>query len=121
MIPELTRPTLKHFAACVVCFYLGYFCLSRVRRVGLFWVGLVCGLLVVVAVGWEQQFGGLKETRRYFFLYIYPHLKEVSPEYLKKMSSDRIFSTLFYPNTLAGGLLLLLPATLAALWQLADS
>jgi O-antigen ligase len=115
--PELTKPTLKHFAACVVCFYLGYFCLSRVQRIGSFWVGLVCGLLMVVAVGWEQQFGGLKETRRYFFLYIYPHLKEVSPEYMKKMSSDRIFSTLFYPNTLAGGLLLLLPASLAALWQ----
>jgi O-antigen ligase len=115
--PELTRPTLKHFAACVVCFYLGYFSLSRVRRVGPFWVGLICGLLVVLAVGWEQQFGGLKETRRYFFLYIYPQLKEVSPEYLKKISSDRIFSTLFYPNTLAGCLLLLLPATLAALWQ----
>jgi len=34
------------------------------------------------------------------------------------MSSERIFSTLFYPNTLAGALLLLLPAALAALWQL---
>jgi O-antigen ligase len=115
--PDLTSSTLKHFAACVLCFYLGYFSLSRVHRVAPFWVGLICGLLVVLAVGWEQQFGGLKETRRYFFLYIYPQLKEVSPEYLKKMSSDRIFSTLFYPNTLAGGLLLLLPATLAALWH----
>ena len=73
--PELTRPTLKHFAACVLCFYLGYFSLSRVQRVGPFWVGLICGLLVVLAVGWEQQFGGLKETRRYFFLYIYPHVE----------------------------------------------
>ena len=115
--PDLTSATLKHFAAGVLCFYLGYFSLSRVRRVGLFWVGLVCGLLAVLAVGWEQQFGGLKETHRYFFLYVYPQLKEVSPEYLKRMSSDRIFSTLFYPNTLAGALLLLLPATLAALWQ----
>jgi O-antigen ligase len=115
--PEISRLTLKHFTACVLCFYLGYFSLSRVKNIGLFWVGLICGLLVVVVVGWEQQFGGLKETRRYFFLYIYPHLKEVSPEYLKKISSDRIFSTLFYPNTLAGGLLLLLPGTLAALWN----
>jgi putative inorganic carbon (HCO3(-)) transporter len=31
------------------------------------------------------------------------------------MSSDRIFSTLFYPNTLAGVLLLLLPASLATI------
>src|ERR1019366_1715147 len=41
-----------------------------------------------------------------------------SPDYLKRISSDRIFSTLLYPNVLAGALLLLLPATLAALWQL---
>ena len=116
--PELTRLTLKHFSACVLCFYLGYLSLSRVQRVWPFWLGLVCGLLVVLAVGWEQRFGGLKETRRFFFLYLYPQLKEVSPEYLKKMKSDRIFSTLFYPNTLAGALLLLLPMTLAALWQL---
>jgi O-antigen ligase len=116
--PGLTRLTLKHFAACVLCFYLGYFSLSRVQTVGPFWVGLVCGLVVVLVVGWQQEFGGLKETRRYFFLYIYPTMKEVSPEYLKKISSDRIFSTLFYPNALAGCLLLLLPATSAALWQL---
>ena len=45
-------------------------------------------------------------------------MKDVPPEYLKKISSSRIFSTLFYPNALAGALLLLLPVTLAVLWQL---
>src|ERR1035437_7799991 len=45
-------------------------------------------------------------------------MKDVPPDYLKNISSNRIFSTLFYPNALAGALLLLLPATLAALWQL---
>ena len=45
-------------------------------------------------------------------------MKDVAPEYLKKISSNRIFATLFYPNALAGALLLLLPVTLAALWQL---
>ena len=115
--PGLTTATLKHFAACVLCFYLGYFSLSGVPRLKSFWPGLLCGFVVVLAVGWEQRFGGLKESRRYFMQYVYPTLKEVPPEYLKKISSDRIFSTLFYPNTLAGGLLLLLPATLAVLWQ----
>ncbi len=115
--PELTNLTVKHFAACVLCFYLGYFPLSRVRRIWLFWAGLLCAFLLVLAVGWEQQFGGLKETRRYFFLYVYPTVKSVAPEYLKKISSNRIFSTLFYPNALAGVLLLLLPAVLAVLWQ----
>ena len=116
--PALTKLTLKHFAACVLCFYLGYFSLSQVQRVWPFWLGLVCGLMLVLAVGWEQQFGGLKETRDFFYREIYPRMKEVPPEYLKRMSSNRIFSTLLYPNVLAGALLLLLPVTLSALWQL---
>ena len=114
---ELTKVTLKHFVACAGCFYLGYFSLSRVGRLWPFWVGVLGALLVVLAVGWGQHFGGLKESRRFFFLYVYPQMTEVSPDYLKKISSDRIFGTLFYPNTLAGALLLLLPATLAGLWQ----
>ena len=51
----------------------------------------------------------------YFFTYIYPTLKEVSPDLLKKMNSDRIFATLFYPNSLAGALLLLTPVVLGAI------
>ena len=116
--PELTMLTLKHFAACVLCFYLGYFSLSRVQRIWPFWLGLVCGFLLVLAVGWEQQFGGLKETRDYFFREVYPHMKDVPPEYLKTNVEQPHLLDALYPNALAGALLLLLPATLAALWQL---
>ena len=113
----LTGYTLKHFGACVLCLYLGFFSLSRVRNIWPFWAGLAGGFLLVLAIGWEQHFGGLQETRRYFYAYVYPQWKEVPPEYLKRISSNRIFSTLFYPNALAGSLLLLLPATLATIWQ----
>jgi len=41
----------------------------------------------------------------------------VPPEYLKRLSSNRIFSTVFYPNALAGVILLLLPPLLAWIWQ----
>ena len=109
---ELTKATVKHFAACVACFYLGCFALSQTPRLGWFWLGLLLGFLLVVAIGWEQHFGGLEETRRYFFLYISPTIKEIPPGYYKKMTSNRIFSTLFYPNALAGVILLLLPPTL---------
>jgi O-antigen ligase len=109
---ELTKATVKHFAACIVCFYLGCFALNQSPRLTWFWLGLIAGFVLVLAIGWEQHFGGLEETRRYFFLYIYPTMKEISPGYFKKMSSNRIFSTLFYPNALAGVILLLLPATL---------
>jgi hypothetical protein len=113
----LTAPTVKHFGACVLCFYLGLFSLSRIGRPWPFWVGLICGFMLVLKVGWEQHFGGLEESRRYFFIYEYPQIKQVPPEYLKRIASSRIFSTLFYPNALAGVLLLLLPVTLALVWQ----
>ena len=109
----LSWPTFRHFVACVACFYLGLFVLSRAESLGGFWTGLLVAFLLVLVQGWEQHFGGLEATRQFFFREIYPHLKEVPPEYLKKMSSNRIFSTLFYPNTLAGALLLFLPVLLA--------
>lgn len=116
--PSLSTATLKHFGACVLCFYLGYFSLRRVKQAWLFWIGLLGALLLVLTVGWEQHWGGLRQSRQYFFLYVYPHLETVSPDYLKRITSDRIFGTLFYPNTLAGALLLLLPVLLTALGQL---
>jgi len=114
---ELTAHTLKHFGACVLCFYLGLFSLSRLRSPWPFWAGLLCGLALVLMAGWEQHFGGLRETRRYFYAYLYAQTQEVPPEYLKRISSDRIFATLFYPNSLAGVLILLLPASLAVIWE----
>jgi O-antigen ligase len=109
---ELTRGTLKHFAACIVCFYLGWLSLGPTVRIGWFWLGLLCGFALVLAVGWEQRFGGLQATRDYFYLYIYPTMKEIPPGYLKRINSDRVFATLFYPNALAGLLLLMLPVAL---------
>lgn len=116
--PALSQPTLFHFTAVLACFYLGFFTLSRLSNLGGFWTGLMVALLLMMAVGWQQHFGGLEETRRYFLLYLYPKMHGVPPEYLKKMQSTRIFGTLFYPNALAGALLLLLPISLAMVWGL---
>jgi O-antigen ligase len=114
--PALTKSTLLHFFACAACFYLGLYSLSGSGKLGLLWPGLFVGLLIVIALGWQQHFGGLEQTRRYFYLYLYPRMKEVPPEYLKKLSSTRVYSTLFYPNTLAGAMLLFLPPTVAVIW-----
>ncbi len=114
---EMTRATLKHFVACVVCFCLGVFCLSRDKSACAMWGAIAFALGIVLAVGFDQHFGGLADTREYFYTYVYPQLKTVPPEYLKKISSDRIFSTLFYPNALAGVILLMLPPTMVMIWQ----
>src|SRR5436190_6422210 len=109
---KLSIPAVIHFAACVVCFYLGLISLSWVRPLWVFWLGIITGFLLMLVVGWQQHFGGLAETRNYFKTYVFPTMSEVPPEYLKKMSSDRIWATMFYPNTLAGALLLVLPPIL---------
>lgn len=113
--PALSYATLKHFAGCVACFGIGYFALGRRESPVAILSGLVVALGLVIAVGFGQHFGGLEESQRYFFLYIYPQMPSAPPEYLKKMTSTRIFSTLFYPNSLAGALLLLLPAAVAVI------
>lgn len=113
MQPELTWVTLRHFLATIVCFYLGAICLREPRNG--FWGPIIMGFVLVLAVGFSQHFGGLEATRKYFYTYIYPELREVPPEYLKRVSSDRIFGTLFYPNSLAGVLLLLTGPTLVVI------
>lgn len=121
--PELSIATLKHFSACVTCFYLGFFSLGQVPRLWPFWLGLLCGFLLVLAMGLDQHFGGLEESRKYVRhqLELYPHLEyQTPPELRSRMSSNRIYATLFYPNALAGALLLLLPAMLAAVWRICD-
>ena len=115
---DLTVTTLKHFAACVGCFYLGCLVIGRMQNPFLFWLGLACGFALVLGNGLEQHFGGLEETRKHFKLYMYPTTKEPSVELLKRISSDRIFSTLFYPNALAGAILLCLPPLLGFVWSL---
>jgi len=114
----LTRATLKHFSCCAICFYLGLFSLSRVRNPVFFWLPITACFVWVLIFGAQQHFGGLADSRKYFYLYLYPTLTGIPPDFLKKISSDRIFSTLFYPNALAGVILLLLPGVLGSVWLL---
>jgi O-antigen ligase len=114
---QLTQATLAQFTACAMCFYLGYFALGRVNARRQFWIGILGAFIIILASGFQQHFGGLAESRQFFFTYVYPQLKTIPPEYMRKMSSDRIFSTLFYPNALAGALLLLSPSALVVLWR----
>src|SRR5262249_28432499 len=101
-------------------FYLGFFALGRLRNPGGFLLGLVVGFAVVLAVGFQQHFGGLAGARRYFLFYIYPQMEEGSFEYLEEIHSNRVWATLFYPNTLAGVILMLLPMSLAVIWSLRE-
>jgi O-Antigen ligase len=108
----LTRATLVHFGACAVCFYLGLFGLSRLKSLRLFWLFLLLAFAWALWTGFEQHYGGLEATRKMFFAQ--PNWQQSPPEYIKKIQSNRIFSTLVYPNALAAAVLLLLPPLLVA-------
>ena len=112
----LTKATLLHFGACSTCFYLGLFALSRVRAMTWFWSCLVLGFGWVLWMGLCQHFGGLEATRQ--MIYQQPNWQQLPPEYLQRIASNRIFSTLVYPNALAGAILLLLPPSLAVCFKM---
>ena len=116
----LTRETLKHFTGCVVCFYIGLLALGPCKRTTGFWIGLLAGFVGVLMVGFNQHYGGLEETRRFIYDQIQKGEVSPHPHLIAKMSSERIFGTLVYPNALAGVILLLLPASLAATWRLTE-
>jgi O-antigen ligase len=114
--PGLTQATLMHFAACLLCFYLGLFCLGAVQGSKAFWIPLLAAFGFVLWMGFEQHYGGLEATRKMF--YQQPGWQQFPPEYIKKIESNRIFSTLVYPNALAGAILLLVPAMLLLTWRI---
>ncbi len=116
---QLTKLALLQFAGCVVCFFAGVFGLSELRDFRPVWIGLALGLVVILGTALDQHFGGLERTR-VAFENLPPDIRARfdSPEFRRKILSDRIFGTFIYPNALAGGVLLLLPVTLAGLRQL---
>lgn len=104
---SLTAPTLKHFTATVFCFYLGLLALGKAKDLTPLWWPLLVGFAVVMAVGFHQHFGGLESTRQ--FVYSQPGWERLPAAFLQKIASERIYATLFYPNTLAGVILLFAP------------
>jgi O-antigen ligase len=117
---QISHRTLLHFTTCVVCFYLGVFALSPAKRLWPFWAGILCGFGIVLISGFEQHFGGLKQTQAFYYLYyVYPNPDQPPPpDLLKRMATNRIFATLFYPNTLAEVILIVTPPLLVFIWSL---
>lgn len=104
---------IPHFGVAASMFFVGVYSFSRITRLGPFWMAWIGGFVVLLLLGLRQHFGGLEETRR--FLYSLPNWQELPPEFLQRISSNRIYSTLVYPNAFAGALLLLTPIVLAFL------
>lgn len=129
--PALSRLTVVHFTVAFTWFGLGALATRGVSQSLVVWVGLGLGFCLVISAGFQQQFGGLEAQREFAEKFLRSELPadqqqaaEASgfrriletPEGRQKLLSKRIYSTLFYPNTLAGVILLLTPGLLAAAW-----
>ena len=116
---KLTEPTLIQFSGCVLSLLLGWLVLARSQNSGWLWAGLTAGLAFSLWMAWDQHFGGLEATRKAFLSMdvstMSPEMQAqfADPTFQKKITSTRVFGTFVYPNALAGGILLLLPAALA--------
>ena len=107
-----TTETLLHFAVCVAVFYLAAW--SVRDQVAVLWVfgGLTVATLIIVAFAAQQHFGGLAATREYAAIYSGNLPKDLQ----LRLTSNRVFSTLVYPNALAGFLVVAFAPVLAWLW-----
>ena len=113
---SLTLVTLIHFASVVLLFYFGFYVLSRDPELPGFRTAVLISFVLVLLNGLEQHFGGLEATRE--MIYRQPDWQvRYPPEFLERIEKDRIFSTLFYPNSFAAGLILLTPLCALTLWQ----
>jgi len=129
--PALSHLTAVHFTVAITWFGLGVLATRGVFQSLVVWLGLGIGFCLVISSGFQQQFGGLEAQREFAEKFLRSELPadqqqaaEASgfrriletPEGRQKLLSKRIYSTLFYPNTLAGAILLLTSGLLAAAW-----
>lgn len=113
---QLTHITLIHFVSCAISLLLGWWALGRTRPGPWFWLPIFAGFFYVLFNGFDQHNGGLDAMRKSF--YEQSNWQMYPKEYLAKMQSTRIFSTLVYPNALAGVILLFLPVSLWKIWEM---
>jgi O-antigen ligase len=114
--PRLSNPTLLHFFFCLLSFSLGLYAFSRINQRKYFWIPIIVCFAYVLFNAFDQKNGGLDAMRKAF--YEQPDWQTYPKEFILKLSTNRIFSTLVYPNALAGAILLFLPILLWELWQL---
>ncbi|MFH0775452.1 MAG: O-antigen ligase family protein [bacterium] len=94
----------SQFLACFLVLYLAINCQPKEKtiRAVLLFSGILVSLYAIY-----QKFWGLSETRAFIEMY------QLGDQFLGRASSDRVFSTFMYPNSLAGYLVLILPLSIS--------
>lgn len=137
---DLTTPTLWQYSGCVICYFLGALVIGprspwRLLLIGVFAAFAFCLVRAVdqklfeypterqmliesQQAGWTNMPPSLfLELKRETIIINTNGFDIVNPVILAKYEKGRVSGTMVYPNALAGIVLLLLPAVLAAIWQ----
>lgn len=109
--------TLTHLSAIAAMVWTGYLVISGEPEKRRRWIVLIaCAALLQAALGLDQYFVGLEETRKALAEEIAKGLT-VNPDILTKMNDDRVFTTFTSSGMLAGFLLLTFPVALLQVWR----
>lgn len=112
--PQATIDTLMLFAAGVLLFYVGAWYVRDGAATAHIFGGLALAALFVCILAMQQHFGGLEETRQYAATHV--DVTNAPKDFLLRMTSNRVFGSFFYPNALAGFLVVAFAPTLAWIW-----
>ncbi len=97
-------------APLVLSYLMFYFLLMQThspRRARLCWTALGCGCALVTLYGLYQYYYGLAETRAWVQAHM--DLSKYPQRFSGRLSSNRVFSTFVYPNSLGSYFLMVLP------------
>ena len=111
---QVSFDTLLHFAVCVVVFYAAARLVRNEKVASWVFGALAAATAVTGLLALLQWFGGLAAAREYAAAYFDP--ATISDDLRLRMTSNRVFGTLVYPNALAGFLVVAFAPVLAWLY-----
>ncbi len=112
--PHVSVDAVAHFAACVILFYAAAWYVRDGASAARVFGGLGLATFVVCILALQQYFGGLQETREFAAANV--DASRVPVGFLDKLTSNRVFGSLVYPNALAGFLVVAFGPVLAWIW-----
>ncbi|NQU11754.1 O-antigen ligase family protein, partial [bacterium] len=102
--PRVSAATVMHLASCVVVFYVAAWYVRDGAAAGWLFGGIGLAVCLVVVFALQQACGGLEATRQYAAQHV--DLAAAPPDLRLRLTSNRVFSTLVGPNSLAGFLVI---------------
>ena len=134
--PDLTAATLRQFAGCVACYFLGAFLFGSGRALNFLLIGILAAFTLCLVRAIDQRLFEYPQTRQMLVEGEREHWTNLppemvlemkhdgsiiatngmdiaNPELLKRLGEGRVSGTMVYSNALAGVILLLFPVSLA--------